>query len=63
MFLTLPERNETIRRCENDPELAGCKELLAPTPLLVIEGYGDTGSHEGYGDTGDYEGYGSGDRC
>ena len=36
---------------------------MAPTPLLVIEGYGDTGSHEGYGDTGDYEGYGSGDRC
>lgn len=46
-----------VVRCENDPELAGCKELLAPTPLLVIEGYGDTGSHEGY------EGYGYGDRC
>ena len=25
-------------RCENDPELPGCKELLAPTPLLTIQG-------------------------
>ena len=37
------------RRCENDPALPGCSELLAPTPILTIEGYGDGSRWEKYG--------------